>query len=51
LTLDLRDRLLGVPRPCGAPVILTKTTFRFVQPKLVNVFVVTGIQALNQPKR
>jgi hypothetical protein len=51
LTLDLRNRLLGIPRSCGTPVKLTKTTFCFVQPKLINVFVVTGIQALNQPKR
>jgi hypothetical protein len=46
LTLDLRDCFLGIPCLCGAPVVLAKTTLRFVQPKLVNVLVVSGILAL-----
>ena len=50
LTLDLRNRLLGVLCLGGATVIPSKTTLGFVQPNLVDVFIVSRFQALNQSK-
>jgi hypothetical protein len=49
LTLDLRDCVFGIAGLCGAPVVFAKATLRLVQPKLINVFVVSRLQALDQP--